>query len=81
MATNNNIMLLNPERKPLTIEKFRQLSGRKDISDEQATEIIDSINILVKILYQATKRTEAMATDEPKVVNLFDGPNKLNSAA
>jgi hypothetical protein len=43
---------INPERKPLTKEKYRELSGRHDLSDEEAEQAAYDIQLFAKILYQ-----------------------------
>jgi len=46
------LKLLNPERKPLTIQKYRELSGLHDLSDEEAEKAVESIRLLAKILFE-----------------------------
>lgn len=75
------ITLINPERKPLTIEKLRELSGWHDLSDEQATEIVHSIRLFVKILYETVKKAESTCIDNQQVVNLNNHSKPLNNAA
>jgi hypothetical protein len=75
------IKLINPERKPLTIEKLRELTGWHDLSDEQATNVIHSIRLLVKILYEAAKKKETICIDNQLVVNLEDNHKPINNAA
>jgi hypothetical protein len=73
--------LINPERKPLTAEKLRELSGLHDLTDEKADEAIHSIDLFVKILYEFVKKKEAICIDNQQVVNLEDKTVNLNQAA
>ena len=57
--TYEELLKLNPERKPLTPEKLRELSGLKDLSDEEANEIIFSIRTFCAILLELTKEKES----------------------
>jgi hypothetical protein len=75
------IKLINPDRKPLTIAKLKELTGWHDLSDEQATDIIHSIRLFVKILYEAVKEKETICIDNQLVVNLEDNLKPLNKAA
>jgi len=75
------IKLINPQRQPLTIEKLRELTGWHHLSDEQATDVIHSIRLFVKILYEAVKKQETICIDNQLVVNLEDNPKPLNKAA
>lgn len=56
--TSEELMRLNPERKPLTVEKLRELSGLKNLSDEEAQEIIFSIRTFCAILLELAKEKE-----------------------
>ena len=44
--------LLNPDGLPLTKEKYQELSGLRDLSDEDAEQAAQDIQLLAKILYQ-----------------------------
>ncbi|WP_188929398.1 hypothetical protein [Puia dinghuensis] len=72
--------LLNPERKPLSIEKLRELTGWHDLSDEQAANILISIRLFVKILYEAAKKND-YCIDNQIDVSLKDNSEPLNNAA
>lgn len=48
-----NSLQLNKNKQPLTPDKLRELSGL-EVSDEEAEEIIHSIRIFCKVLYQFT---------------------------
>jgi hypothetical protein len=56
--TPNKIKLLNPDKKPLTKEKYRELSGRYDLSDEEAEKAVQDIQLLAKILYQVVHQNK-----------------------
>ncbi len=73
--------LINPERKPLTPEKLRELSGLTQLSDEQAEKMVQSINLLVKILYDSVKAKESICIDNQQVVYLQDNTEPINNAA
>lgn len=45
--------LLNPEGKPLTIEKLRTFEGFETISDQEAEDIINQINLFCLIVLQS----------------------------
>jgi DNA invertase Pin-like site-specific DNA recombinase len=74
------IKLINPQRQPLTIEKLRELTGWHDLSDEQATNVIHSIRLFVKILYEAVKKEETICIDNQLVVNFEDNPKPLKKS-
>lgn len=50
MSTEKKIKLINPQRKSLTPEKLRELSGL-NLSDEQAEEVIWSLTQYARIVY------------------------------
>ena len=58
--------LLNPEFEPLTIEKLRTFKGYENTNDEQALEILESIQQFALVLYGAVK---IMATNN---INTID---------
>jgi hypothetical protein len=57
MSTEKKIELINPQRKPLTPEKLRELSGL-NLSDEQAAEVIWSLSRFAQIIYEFIARQE-----------------------
>lgn len=75
------IKLINPNREPLTVDKLRELTGWNSLSDEQATNIIHSIRLFVKILYEAAKEKESICIDNQLIVNSQDNSQPLNNAA
>ncbi|TDX01494.1 hypothetical protein [Dinghuibacter silviterrae] len=75
------IKLINPEREPLTVEKLRQLTGWQDISDEQATAIIHSVDLFVRILYDVVAKEYSHCIDNQYLINLEDNSEPLNNAA
>ena len=50
MKPDPNEFSINPKKEPLTIKKFKELTGWFEISDEQAQEYIWQIEALVEIL-------------------------------
>lgn len=46
------ITSINPNKEQLTVEKLKTFSGCENYSDEEATEIVLSIQILCKILFE-----------------------------
>jgi hypothetical protein len=56
--SSTKIKLLNPERKPLTKEKYRELSGRHDLSDEEAELAAQDIQFFAKILYEFVNKNK-----------------------
>lgn len=77
----NKIKLINPERKPLTVEKLRDLTGWHNLTDDQAEEIVQSIRLFAKILYEAVKEKESIFIDNQLIVPLENNPKPLNNAA
>lgn len=65
--------LINPEKRPLTTEKLRELSGL-NLTDEEAEEAINSIRLLAKTLYDFTNHQNSTCIDNQHVVNLEE-PN------
>ena len=43
---------INPKKEPLTIQKLKELMGNKEMSDEQAQEILFAIEALANIIVQ-----------------------------
>lgn len=74
------IRFINPQRKPLTMEKLKALTGWETLSDEQAEECVHSIRLFVKILYFAAKK-DNYCIDNKYVVNLADRSKPLNNVA
>lgn len=50
---------LNSERKPLTVVKYKELSGLTDLSDEEAHGAVHSLTAFAKLLYQFTALKKA----------------------
>lgn len=50
--TPSDIKLLNPDKKLLTKEKYRELTGRHDLSDEDADQAAQNIQLFAKTLYE-----------------------------
>lgn len=75
------IKLINPERRPLTVEKLRELTGWHNLADDQAEEIVQSIRLFAKILYEAVKEKETLCIDNQQVVSLENNFKPLNNAA
>lgn len=73
--TSEELMRINPERKPLTVEKLRELSGLKDLSDEEAQEIIFSIRTFCAILFELVKEKEA------EIISIEQDTNQQKIAA
>ncbi len=56
--TPEDLLQINPERKPLTTEKLKELSGLKDLSDAEAQEIIFSIRTFCAILLELAREED-----------------------
>ena len=69
-SQNVKYRVLNPERKPLTPEKLRELSGL-DVTDEQAISIIESLAVFAKLLYMVIGKEDRGIFDE-RVIKLHD---------
>lgn len=65
-GTKNKPTLLNPDFKPLTIEKLRTFAGYENTSDEEAAATVDSIQQFALVLYGCVKN------------NLVENSNKEN---
>ncbi len=58
MRKNNEPPTINPKKEPLTIDKFKELTGWFEMSDEEAQEYIWQINALCAILMEAANGEE-----------------------
>lgn len=54
------ILRINPEKKPLTIEILRSFSGFESVTDEEANEIISSLQIFSELFHEYFIRLEKM---------------------
>jgi hypothetical protein len=57
---NGKVVFLNPKKEPLTKEKYRELSGLSDLSDEEAEQAAHDIQRLAKILYLMANEKKAI---------------------
>jgi hypothetical protein len=64
-----NSGLINPERKSLTKEKLAELSGL-ELTEQEAEEVLHSIHLLAKILYELTNQNNSTCIDNQYVVDL-----------
>ncbi|MBN9379864.1 MAG: hypothetical protein J0H74_03810 [Chitinophagaceae bacterium] len=60
---------INPRKDPLTPDKFRELTGNPDLSDEEASERIETTRKLVHIILEVS-RIANYCIDNQYVVNL-----------
>ena len=51
---------INPKKEPLTVSKLKELMGNKEMSDEEAHEIIFAIEALVNIIVQFQMEQELL---------------------
>ena len=58
--STGKLKLLNPERKPLTKEKYRELSGLHNLSDDEAEQAAHDIQNLAVILYMFVNQKKAI---------------------
>lgn len=63
------------------MEKLRELTGWHNLADDQAEEIVQSIRLFAKILYEAVKEKETLCIDNQQVVSLENNFKPLNNAA
>ena len=68
---SGTVRLINPEHKPLTKEKLRELSGLT-LNEEQAQETVHAIHLFAKLLYELMRKNAPPCIDNPKIVNLKD---------
>jgi hypothetical protein len=61
---------VNPTKEALTKEKFRELSGLKDLPDEEAEEMVHSIHLFAKTLYEFARKRQSTCIDNQQVVSL-----------
>ena len=52
-------MGINPEKKPLTIEKLGTFKGSENLSDEEAQETLFAIQALCSILMEAVSKRDS----------------------
>ena len=57
MKKGTNFFFINPKKEPLTIEKFKELTGQFEMSDEEAQEYIWQIEALCAILMEAIENS------------------------
>lgn len=62
-CTINKPKLLNPQFEPLTLEKLKTFKGNENISNEQAIEILESIEQFAFVLYGAIKNISCSNTN------------------
>lgn len=61
--------LLNPENKPLSPDKLRELTGRS-FSDEQAEKAISAIRLFAKVLFGLLKRQHTNIPNKAEVIRI-----------
>lgn len=54
---------INPKKEPLTIQKLKELMGKKEMTDEQAQEILFAIEALANIIVQFQLEEELLAKE------------------
>jgi len=54
---------INPNREPLTIEKLRTFPGYENYSDEQAGEVVQTLEELAIILFEAAFQNDSSCID------------------
>ncbi len=69
---------INPEEKPLTLELLKTFPGCEDYTEQQALEIIHSLEKLSAICYNIVNAEKIHSIDNQQVVYLN---NKKNIAA
>lgn len=57
---------LNPHFEELKIEKFKMLTGKNDLSEDEITNMIASIETLAAILYEIVRQDEAISFNTAK---------------
>lgn len=60
IISDEELMRINPEGEPLTVERLRSFQGLENLSDEEAQEIIFSIQTFCSILLEAVKAQEKL---------------------
>ncbi len=78
LAIEENVSQMHSIKGPLTPEKLRALTGL-DINDEEATEIIHSIRLFCKVLYQFAVSKNIAYIQSEATENITD--NIQNKAA
>ena len=62
-CTINKLKLLNPQFEPLTLEKLKTFKGNENICNEEAIEILESIEQFAFVLYGAIKNIPCSNTN------------------
>lgn len=67
--SDEELKRINPEKQPLTVETLRTFKGMENLSDEEAQELIFSIQNFCAILLEAVKEQEKQeeATNQQKI--------------
>ena len=76
MPAKKKSKLINPKREPFSPEKLRELSGL-NLSDEQAEEVIESLNRYARIVFDFTIQQEQAAKDKSKPNSWYGKENKF----
>ena len=63
IISDEELMRINPEGKPLTVERLRTYPGMENLSDDEAQEIIFSIQTFCVILLEAVKAQEKLEAE------------------
>ncbi len=72
---------INPEGEPLTVEKLKAFPGCEHYTDQQALEIVQSLEKLSLICYGLAKEEKSHLIDNQLVVYLDNDPQTKNIAA
>ena len=76
---SNEIKYINPEKKPLTVETLRTFAGFENVSDEEANEIIFSIQLFAELFHEFYVGLEKMkSSGEIKdIIAFLSGEEKI----
>lgn len=72
---------LNPNKHPLTIEKLKTFTGCEGYTDDEAVEIVQTLEHLSAILFESNFPNNSICNDNQCVVYLEDDANTSNHAA
>ncbi|MFB6453777.1 hypothetical protein ACE38W_00795 [Chitinophaga sp. Hz27] len=75
-----NIFAINPKNEPLTPDKLRELTSI-EINDEKATEIIHSIRLFCKLLYDFSVNRNKELNIDSQLINETQYHDQQNKAA
>ncbi len=72
---------LNPKKEPLTVEKLRSFPGCQQYTDQEATEIVDTVHQLVAIIFSGVYEGTFIEKPDLKENSIPINLNHINNQA